>query len=166
LNRKLQDVYRQHRQGMFSLALSITRSRVQAEDAVQNAFVNLVKQELPSGVDLVPYAFQAVRFASLDSLRRQKRERALEQSLFNGDIAVSKQDDSPLEDVLTAERDRILRQAVDGLPTGEREAIVLKAFAGLTFEQAGKAASVPAKTIATRYRRALEKLERKLGGEA
>ena len=62
-------------------------------------------------------------------------------------------------------RDQILRQAIDNLPENEREAIVLKTLAELTFQQAGEVTGIPAKTIATRYRRALEKLESRLRGE-
>ncbi len=72
------------------------------------------------------------------------------------------QETDPQIHMLIKERDQILRKAIENLPEDEREAIVFKALAGLTFQQAGEAAGVPAKTIATRYRRALQKLETRL----
>jgi RNA polymerase sigma factor (sigma-70 family) len=84
--------------------------------------------------------------------------------LFNGYLPPAKSTD-PQSELLSAERDQILRQAIDNLSDNEKEAIVLKALAGLTFQQAGEVAGIPAKTIATRYRRALETLATRLRGD-
>lgn len=66
---------------------------------------------------------------------------------------------------LTAERDQILRSAVDDLDEAERAVVVLKTFAGLTFAAIGEVLEQSEKTVATRYRRALLKLEEKLRGQ-
>jgi RNA polymerase sigma-70 factor (ECF subfamily) len=73
--------------------------------------------------------------------------------------------ESPAEDVLTAERDQILRIAVHDLDDADREVIVMKIFAGLTFDAVGEILYQSAKTVATRYRRALMKLEERLRGQ-
>ena len=83
------------------------------------------------------------------------------ESLFNGFIP-SEESVDPSGEILNKERDLILRKAIDNLPEKEREAIVLKALAGLTFQQAGNVMGIPAKTIASRYRRGLERLENHL----
>ena len=71
----------------------------------------------------------------------------------------------PATGLLTRERDKLLREAINQLSDPDRESIVLKLFAGLTFEQAGEVTGTSPKTIATRYRRALEKLENHLKGQ-
>lgn len=159
----LRDVYCSHRQGLFSLALSITGSRQQAEDAVQEAFANMAGRAPPAR-DPVPYVFKAVRHAAIDIRRKQRRAQHLSVSLFNGYCPPAEQSDPQLH-LLSKERDQILRIAINNLPEHEREAIVLRALAGLTFDQAGKTTGVPAKTIATQYRRALQKLETRLRGK-
>lgn len=156
-------VYRTHRQGLFSLALSITHSRQLAEDAVQDAFTRMTKRSYPAE-DLVAYVFRAVRNASIDLARVQQRDQRLHESLFNGRVAPDVPADPQLQ-VLNKERDQILRAAIDHLPEHEREAVVLKALAGLTYQQAEAITDVPAKTLASRYRRALIKLESKLRGQ-
>ena len=40
----LDEIYEEYRQGFFSLALSITRSAAEAEDAVHDAFVKLASK--------------------------------------------------------------------------------------------------------------------------
>ena len=87
----------------------------------------------------------------------------LSQTLFES-FDESNTTSEPVEHALTSERDAILRQAIDQLGEKDQEAIVLKLFGGLTFEQAGEVANASPKTIATRYRRALNKLENQLKG--
>ncbi len=105
-----------------------------------------------------------MRHAAIDIQRARRRDRQLSESLFNGYTPPTQETDPQIH-LLSKERNQILREAIENLPKEQREAIVLKAFARLTFEQAGETAGVPAKTIATRYRRALQKLETRLRGQ-
>ena len=164
LRDQLENVYRTHRQGLFSLALSITGCSQLAEDAVHSAFERLCRiTQAPSG-DPAGYVFAAVRNAARDLLRSDRRGRKSRENIFNGFVPDVRSADMPPDDLLTAERDGILRRAVEELDDAEREIVVLKAFAGLTFDAAAEVLEQPAKTVATRYRRALLKLEEKLRG--
>jgi DNA-directed RNA polymerase specialized sigma24 family protein len=60
----IQELYEQHRQGLFAYALSLTGNRVAAEDAVHTAIQRLVRRPwLPR--HLKPYAFRCVRNVSV-----------------------------------------------------------------------------------------------------
>ena len=60
----LERIYWDHRQGLYTLALAITRRPERAEDAVQDAFARLwTASRRPTG-DPVPYVFAAVRNAA------------------------------------------------------------------------------------------------------
>jgi len=141
-----------------------------AEDAVQNGFLKLVKNSDSlkladeSEDRLVAYVFQSVRNAAIDLGRSAKRQKTLSQKLFES-FDQTKTPENPSDSVLTSERDSILRSAIDGLDEKDQEAVVLKVFADLTFEQAGEVANVSPKSIASRYRRALEKLQNQLKGK-
>ena len=158
----LEQIYLDHRQGLFSLALSITRSHQLAEDSVHNAFTNLFHRKIPPG-DQVAYVYKAVRNSAIDSVRASKRRTQLNDSLFVNDES-NHSIDSAHDTLVSQERANLLQQAIDELDDHYREAIVLKSFAGLTFDQVGTITSTPAKTVATRFRRALQKLEQKLRG--
>lgn len=72
---QLRELYARHRQGLFTLALSITRQRERAEDAVHEAFVKLCAPRAQSADDdgprdLVSYMFRMVRHAAIDQVRR------------------------------------------------------------------------------------------------
>jgi RNA polymerase sigma factor (sigma-70 family) len=159
----LEQIYLDHRQGLFSLALSITQSHQLAEDSVHNAFTNLFRRPIPNG-DPVAYVFKSVRNSAIDSIRANKRRSQLNDSLFT-DNESTHATDSAHDTLVSQERAYLLQQAIDELDDHYREAIVLKSFSGLTFEQVGMITNTPAKTVATRFRRALQKREQKLKGQ-
>lgn len=67
--------------------------------------------------------------------------------------------------MLTAERHAILKTAIEELDEDSREVVVMKVYAELTFDAIGEILKQPCKTVATRYRRALLKLEERLRGQ-
>ena len=160
MSKALESVYRTHRQGLFSLAVSITGSHQLAEDSIHTAFAKLFRHNVPPG-DLVAYVFKSVRNAAIDTTRQNQRDTKFNDSLINGFLPTA-QPTQPSENLLTKERHELLRNAIDALGREDKEAVVLKSFAGLTFEQVGDVTNVSPKTIATRYRRALKKLEHQL----
>lgn len=161
----LESIYSNHRQALFSLALTITGCPSLAEDAIHQAFIRLGKQNLKRPRDLVSYVFQSVRNSAIDQSRARRQQHSLKETIFNGFVPppANSLDDPPLN-VLTRERDQVLRQAIDELPDITREAVILKTFSELTFEQIGVVLGMPTKTVATRYHRALKTLQLKLRG--
>ena len=164
----LEQVYRNHRQGLFTLALAITRCPHRAEDAVQEAMARLW-QSPARPADAVPYVFSAVRNAAIDQTRRAATRRRLESaSIFNGlalspaSLAAGEGTSGPQAAAITAEQHERLRGAVDALPQADRETVVMRIYGGLTFEQMAEALGEPLPTVASRYRRALETLSRRV----
>lgn len=156
-----------HRQGLFSLALSLTGCRQQAEDAIHAAFARLCASMPDHVADLKSYIFACVRNAALDGLRANQRTAAMQNSIFENtprDPATYTAT-NPEDELTKNERNERLRNAVNHLGTDEREVIVMKIYSGLTFDEIGRVLEQPAKTVATRYRRALIKLEEKLRGQ-
>lgn len=164
----MESFYREHRQGLFTYALSIVGCSQTAEDAIQNAFARLHRgSDLADEIGsekLVPYVFRCVKNCAIDLQRKRQRETRLRENLFEN-FQPPENDVSPAESMLTRERADALKVAIDGLAELDREVVVLKVFAGLTFEQAGELAQTSPKTMATRYRRALVKLENQLKGQ-
>lgn len=152
---RLEAAYLEHKQGLYLLALSITRCPAAAEDAVHEAFVRMHAKVPQETGDATAYVFACVRNAAVDTLRN-RRGAPESASLYNGHAP------SPEDSLLAAERDRLLRQAVDGLPSEQQEAVVLRVYAGLSFEQIAEVAGAPLPTVFSRYQRALEKLRDRL----
>ena len=146
----LRAFYAGHRQQLYTYAVSITRQREAAEDAIQRAFQQLLSRNaLP--VDLRPYVFRCVRNAALDGLRRDQTR---QESIFASDgqaEAATPLSGPPLS---AAEVDAQLQQ----LSPDERETIVLKIYHALTFQEIADLRDVPLSTVASWYHRGLERL--------
>ena len=162
----LESIYRNYRQGLFSLALSVTGCRASAEDAIQHAFSRLNGIQIEEKTDTVAFVFRSVRNSAIDTKRKDGRTQRVHETIYNGYIppASSKFED-PDARVLTAERDQILRQAIDELADSSKQTVLMRTYSALTFEQIGAVLEIPAKTAATQYRRALVELEQKLKGQ-
>ena len=156
MRKQLERIYREHRQGLFTLALSITRCPDLAEDAVQEAFARLWRSAVRPEGDVVSYVFASVRNAALDQARHRRAPGHPAVSVFDADPA------TPLSAAIDAERRQGVRRAVDGLPPKQRQTVVLRLYAGLTFRQIAETLAEPLQTVASRYRRALERIKESL----
>jgi RNA polymerase sigma-70 factor (ECF subfamily) len=149
-HRKVRMFYEANRQGLFTYALSMTRDREAAEDAVQAAVCRLLRRgRMPA--EPRPYVFRSVRNAVVDVFRRRGN------------------DPEPLLDVEAAGRDghdpgliRLLEQCLGRLSEPERETVVLKALNGMTFREIAAVRRRTVATVASRYRRGLEKMRKML----
>jgi RNA polymerase sigma-70 factor (ECF subfamily) len=144
----LREFYVGSRQQLYTYAVSITGNRESAEDAIHSAFEHLLQRAfLPA--ELRPYAFRCVRNAALDGLRRNKVRR---DSIFDPSDA---QIGDPLHSGFGPGE---LEQWLLLLSPDEREAIVLKVYNDFSFQQISDLRDAPLPTVASWYRRGLEKL--------
>lgn len=199
---KLEAIYQDHRQGLYTLALSITRNPDRAEDAVHDAVVRLFRTDKKPTGDPVAYVFAAVRNAAID-IKRKRTELPIgdQWSVFEaagatvringngrnasdattsgsrlngkslagtngrhhtGSFNDSFRDGQPMSALLANETAQSVRDAVDLLPDAQKSVLVMKLYGDLTFDQIAQASDEPLSTVASRYRRALEKLKGEL----
>lgn len=154
---QLRMFYVDHRHELYAYAVSITRDRPAAEDAIHAAFHRLLdRADLPS--HLRPYVFRSVRNAALDELRRVQVHADCMLAAGPGAVA-----DSP-GGVGALQPDEV-EAGLRELSPDERETIVLKIYSDLTFQEIATLRDTPLPTIASWYRRGLEKLKTRLGKE-
>jgi len=143
--------YVENRQQLYTYAVSITRQREAAEDAIHQAFQQLLHRgELVA--DLRPYVFRCVRNAALDGLRRA---RVRSDSIFAEEQTMNPVAPAAPAPLLARELDEKLGM----LSPDECEAIVLKIYDEFTFQEIADLRGVPLPTVASWYRRGLEKLK-------
>jgi RNA polymerase sigma-70 factor (ECF subfamily) len=125
------------------------------EDVVQEAFVKLFRQSKPP-LDVVAWLYRVVRNAALDAAkiarRRQRRESvvAREARWFV----------EPVVDGLDAD---VAVAALERLGLEQREVIVARHWAGLSFEQIAEMVGCSASTAFRRYTAGIEDLRIHLG---
>ncbi|HVC98943.1 MAG TPA: sigma-70 family RNA polymerase sigma factor [Pirellulales bacterium] len=136
---------------LFRVAQAQLRNRHDAEDAVQEVFIALIRSrhKLSEVRDLAAYLFAALRH----TVARRSVRRAGEP--ISTEIDVAEQDKTPRDADPRAER---LESALAALPPEQRELLALKFEGELTFAEIGGTLGISANTAASRYRYALEKL--------
>ena len=135
---------------------ALLRNSNDAEDAVQAAIVRLARHPESLAAARMPWAY-CLRVVRNESLRLMAKQRPTAM-LPEGSLA------SPIHR-MSIEEEEVRQQvlaAVRRLPAEQAEVVVLKVWESLTFLEIAGVTGESANTVASRYRYALEKLERSL----
>jgi RNA polymerase sigma-70 factor, ECF subfamily len=133
---------------LYLYAFSMTSDRAQAEDVVQQAFVRLLERD-PRAIDSV----RGLLYAIAGNLVRDDLRRAAVSRRTWPVLAFTR-----AEEPGDREHAETLSRALSELPAEQREVVILKIHADLTFAAIAAALGVPEATAKSRYRYALEKL--------
>jgi RNA polymerase sigma-70 factor, ECF subfamily len=146
-------IYDRFGPALFRVAYALIGSAADAEDAVQEVFVGLIRGRSRLGKidNLRAYLFTALRRASLRIAESRHRERAAPASEFL-ELA------APAARTIDMERAAQLERAIQALPVEQRELIALKIDGGLTLAEIADLLRISPNTAASRYRYALEKV--------
>jgi RNA polymerase sigma-70 factor (ECF subfamily) len=151
-----------HMPAAFNLAYWIMRSRDEAEDVVQDAYLRAYTA-FPqfTGTSAKPWLLAIVRNACYRAL--QNRRRTDNVILFSEDLkgrdrerveSMTASEPSPEGAVIAAtERDQLLA-ALGTLSTDHREVIVLRELEGLSYSEIAEAVEAPVGTVMSRLSRA------------
>jgi len=139
--------------GLLLFARQWVRSRADAEDIVQEAFVRFWRHN--HNVRNRPLLYATVRSIALDLIRRDSRRARREaEALFESEQAIEPQFE------LADDAQHALATAVDRLPHDQREVLVMKIWNELTFAEIATALGISQNTAASRYRYAVAALKR------
>jgi RNA polymerase sigma-70 factor (ECF subfamily) len=139
--------------GLLLFARQWVRSRADAEDIVQEAFVRFWRHN--HNVRNRPLLYATVRSIALDLIRRDSRRARREaEVLFESEQAVEPQFE------LADDAQQALAAAMDRLPHDQREVLVMKIWNELTFAEIATALGISQNTAASRYRYAVAALKR------
>jgi len=133
----------------------------EAEDVLQDALIKLWHYQEERGYcppDL-PLAFSVLRYMGLDHGRKKGRQEKRNQKIIQFQTGQDEWLDTTAED---SEEAAILRREVEKLPEKLREVLVLKIWSGLTFAEIADLLKLSNNTAASRYRYALEQLQKRL----
>lgn len=149
---------------MLGLALRIVRSRSDAEDIVQDAFVRAWR-EAPS-FDRArgtagTWLATLTRNRAIDVLRARGR-RSKHDSTLAAEPPHEERSDTPEGNVSRAERARAVREAIATLSSDQREALELAYFAGLSHSEIAETLQQPLGTVKTRLLTAARRLREAL----
>jgi RNA polymerase sigma-70 factor (ECF subfamily) len=138
-----------------------TRSKTDAEDVLQEAFVRFWRHQRHLPGDPSALLITSIRRAALDQIRRESRRinREQESLILEGEPV------SWFEPSDNTEQQR-LANALEALPDAQRQVVALKIWGELTFDEIARQLGTSLNTVASRYRYALTKLREVLSAPA
>lgn len=171
----LRVMMRRYNQTLYRTARSILRDDVEAEDAVQEAYL-LAYRAMGGFRGDAKLSTWLVRIVANEAIARvRKRNRRAEVFELNGQTEhegeaaeVTMNDASPEQPeraVLRAETRRLIETKIDLLPEAFRAVFVLRALEELTVEETAVCLGIPQATVRTRYFRARSLLREALACE-
>ena len=157
---------RRHNQRLYRVARSIVRDEAEAEDVMQQAYVNAYTH-LDQYADRARFSTWLTRIAvyeALGRLRRRRRVREVDVSSGADEtgVTLTSAEPSPERQALTGELRRLLEEAVDALPRTSRSAFVLREVEGLSTAEAAECLGVSEDVVKTRLHRARRLLRKEL----
>ncbi len=164
------ELVRTHGPRMLSVASRYLKDPVDAEDVLQDAFVNVVRaiSGFRRGSSIETWLHRIVVNCALMSLRRRRRKPStpLEDSALEGGGASPWRRWPPpsAHDVLaSAEARRIVLDALDRLPEAQRCVLLLRDVEGLSLGEIAEVLDLRVTTVKIRIHRARRALQNRLG---
>jgi RNA polymerase sigma-70 factor (ECF subfamily) len=155
--RAFEYLMRRYNRRLFRVARSILRDDAEAEDALQDAYLQAYRG-LPAfrgESSTATWLTRIVMNAAL--MRRRKNVRMAEIIELHVDPAMddhSAPSDQPEHAVLRAQARRLIETKIDGLPDVFRTVFVLRALEELNVEETAEALGIPEATVRSRFFRA------------
>ena len=159
--RAFAELYRLTSAHLYGVALRILRESGAAEEVLQESFVsvwNHAGSYVSSRSQPLTWLTSIVRNRCLDHLRRREVETIAIDDDEHG-MTIADEGPSPLELLLSGADARAVRNCVEALETGQKQAVALAFYRGLTHSQLARHLKQPLGTVKSWVRRALERLK-------
>ncbi|RMF61333.1 MAG: RNA polymerase sigma factor [Calditrichaeota bacterium] len=157
----LRKLVQKYEQTVYSFAFKVCRSEEDAEDTLQEAFLNILKalKTFNFKSNFSTWIYRIVSNSCLMKFRKEKRERweSFEQLDRPEDRirdSYTRWPDSPADEVLNQELKEQMDRAILELPPIYRLAFVLKDLEGLKIEEVAKTLDISVPAAKARLRRA------------
>ena len=160
----LAEAYRRHAGAVFALAKRLLSDAAMAEEIVQEVFLRIWNQPEkfdPERGTLRSYLLAQTHGRSVDALRSESSRRAREERDLRRTAEGGYDLEHEVVDLTVAER---IKEALETLPAGEREAITLAYFGGQTYREVADLLDQPEGTVKSRIRSGLKRLRSELAG--
>ncbi|HET6173839.1 MAG TPA: sigma-70 family RNA polymerase sigma factor [Gaiellales bacterium] len=160
----LAELYDRFGRAAYALALRIVRDAAQAEDVVQEAFLDLWRSAArfdPARSRPASYLLTFVHRRAVDLIRREQARPQRGGDV--DDIAAQAGGEDPPAALVASEQGATVRRALADLPQQQRQVLELAYFSGLSQSEIAEHLGEPLGTVKSRTHVALSRLRELLG---
>ena len=152
--------YVAHADSLRSFLVGLLRNRELADEALQTTFGIAVQR----GGEVSSASFRSWLFqvAYNEAMGIRRREGIESRNLERLSWISRKRSETPEEDLVRRESVRRVRDAMQSLPTEQRQVVQLRIYEEQTFQEIARRLELPLGTVLTRMRLALKKLQTSL----
>ncbi len=154
----LAKLYEQTRVGVYAFALSIVRNSMDAEDVLQDCYVQIFRNAASYSSQQKPMAWILTIARNLCFKRLKERSRMAQLNVEDWDPLLS-------SDMLDTDDRIVLEGCLKLLSDEERQIVVLHAVSGFKHRQTAELLNIPLSTVLSKYHRAIKKLKASLQRE-
>ena len=156
----LRRLYEKYRTDLFTVALSLIHDVHTAEDCLQDVFVRLTEGAADMEIrrNLKGYLISSVANRARDRLRKKTKPLGKTES-----FGCSASATDPLKVLIDREESARVFNTLMRLPYAQREVFVLHVQGEMKFKEIAELQNVSIKTVLSRYRYGIEKLQALLG---
>lgn len=146
---------------LYAYAISLTKIKAQAQDIVQNTFLNLWanKEKLNLNTKVRPYLYRCIYNEFIDQYRKDKTQTELER-LYHEMLHKTINN---LNDDLLEKKTRILKTEIKNLPEKSKEIFLLSKSDGFTNKEIANILGVHIKSVEYHISNSYKILRKKIG---
>ena len=156
-------IYRKYRKDLLILAMALLNDKAAAEDIVHDVFVAFAEGARTFRLtgSLRAYLMTCVA----NRARNHNKTKRPQDAPHTGQSRDRHATQGPVEHLVCNEQLRRLAEAMDKLPYGQREILMLHMYGGLSLRAVARTRGLSANTVMSRYRYGIGKLRGLLNGE-
>lgn len=165
--RAFEELLQRHKSKIYTTIYMFVKDEHQAEDIFQEVFIKIIdtlrRGKYNHEGKFVQWAVRIAYNLCVDNFRRSKR-RSIINTTENFDIfdVISSSKDSHEDTIIKSQSHQKLRSLIDALPTEQREVIILRHYADMSFKEISQVTRVSINTALGRMRYALINIRRNL----
>jgi RNA polymerase sigma-70 factor (ECF subfamily) len=162
----LGELYDRYGRLVFSMALNSVNDAAMAEEITQDVYLriwNKAESYRPEQGKVITWIASITRYRSIDLLRRQSVRPEGNRAAWAEEEPLELSDTVDIEgEVEISQRAHMIRTAITGLPTEQRQALAMAYFQGYSHSEIASLLGEPLGTVKTRIRLAMQKLRQVL----
>ncbi len=159
-----------YRGPLFNVVLRSVRDRGRAEEIYQEVWMKVIERcgDFRGDAKFSTWLYTIARNLCIDHQRKMRfrRHAPLDQPQGGSEQTIAEKAPNPAPSTEALAAGSLLKEriasAVEALPDEQREVFVLRQLQGLSFNEIAEVVGVPANTVKSRMRYALERLQRTL----